>query len=78
MDEATASLDNTSQARIQRLVDNIYRGRKTSIAVIHRLDLLPAYDKIMVLQSGQLMESGTYDELMRKKGIFYELVQGNG
>lgn len=78
MDEVTASLDNTSQARIQGLLGELCKGRKTSIAVIHRLDLLPAYDKIMVLQNGQLVEKGTYDELMRKKGSFYALVQGGG
>jgi ABC-type multidrug transport system fused ATPase/permease subunit len=73
MDEATASLDNTSQARIQGLLENKFKGKKTVIAVIHRLDLTPAYDRIVVLKAGRIVEQGTYDELMERKGEFYEL-----
>ncbi len=73
MDEATASLDNTSQARIQELLETDFRGNKTVIAVIHRLDLTPAYDRIVVLKAGRITEQGTYDELMDKKGDFYGL-----
>jgi len=75
MDEATASLDNTSQARIQGLLENEFRGNKTVIAVIHRLDLTPAYDRIVVLKAGRIVEQGTYDELMARKGDFYELAR---
>ncbi|HID70080.1 MAG TPA: ABC transporter ATP-binding protein [Desulfobacterales bacterium] len=74
MDEATASLDNSSQARIQGLLENEFKGRKTVISVIHRLDLTPAYDRILVLKAGRIIEQGTYDELMERKGAFYELV----
>ncbi len=75
MDEATASLDNTSQARIQGLLENEFKGKKTVIAVIHRLDLTPAYDRIIVLKAGRIVEQGTYDELMARKGDFYELAR---
>jgi len=75
MDEATASLDNTSQAMIQQMLEKKYRGKKTIIAVIHRLDLAHRYDRIFVLKSGSLIEEGTYDELMAQKGAFYELIQ---
>ncbi len=75
MDEATASLDNTSQARIQGLLENEFKGNKTVIAVIHRLDLTPAYDRIVVLKAGRIVEQGTYDELMEQKGDFYELAR---
>ena len=75
MDEATASLDNTSQARIQELLETDYKGRKTVVAVIHRLDLTPAYDRIIVLKAGRIVEQGTYDELMEKKGDFYGLAK---
>jgi ABC-type multidrug transport system fused ATPase/permease subunit len=75
MDEATASLDNTSQARIQSLLENEFRGKKTVIAVIHRLDLTPAYDRIIVLKAGRIIEQGTYDQLMERKGDFYELAR---
>ena len=73
MDEATASLDNSSQARIQGLLEHEFKGRKTVISVIHRLDLTPAYDSIVVLKAGRIIEQGTYDELMENKGAFYEL-----
>ena len=76
MDEATASLDNISQARIQELLEERYRGQRTVVSVIHRLDLAPGYDRIMVLRNGSLVEQGTYDELMAQKGAFYELIQG--
>jgi ABC-type multidrug transport system fused ATPase/permease subunit len=76
MDEATASLDNASQTLIQRFIETELRGKSTIVAVIHRLDLLPSYDKILVMKSGRVVESGKYEELMEAKGIFYGLVQG--
>jgi len=75
MDEATASLDNRSQARIQELLDKKYRGTKTIIAVIHRLDMTPSYDRIIVMKAGSIIEQGSYEELMALKGAFYELVE---
>ena len=75
MDEATASLDNRSQARIQELLDTRYRGTKTIIAVIHRLDMTPSYDRIIVMKAGSIIEQGSYEELMALKGAFYELVE---
>ncbi len=75
MDEATASLDNTSQARIQGLLETDFKGKKTVISVIHRLDLTPAYDRIVVLKAGRIVEQGTYNELMKLKGAFYGLVR---
>jgi putative ABC transport system ATP-binding protein len=74
MDEATASLDNQSQAMIQKLIETRYKDKKTIIAVIHRLDMTPSYDRILVLKAGAMIEQGTYDELMGLKGAFYELV----
>ncbi len=75
MDEATASLDNTSQAKIQHLLEERYKGNKTIIAVIHRLDLTPGFDRIFVLKAGTIIEQGTHQELMDKRGAFYELTQ---
>ena len=77
MDEATASLDNASQAHIQRFIETQLKGKSTVVAVMHRLDMLPSYDKILVMRSGRVVESGNYEELMKAKGIFYGLVQGN-
>ncbi len=75
MDEATASLDNTSQALIQNLLETDYKGCKTVVAVIHRLDLTPAYDRIFMMKAGRIVEQGTYDELMERKGEFYALAR---
>ncbi|MBW1982506.1 MAG: ABC transporter ATP-binding protein/permease [Deltaproteobacteria bacterium] len=76
MDEATSALDARSQARIQRLLETKWRGYTTLIAVIHRLDIIKSYDKIGVMKAGRLVEIGTYDELMAKKGMLYELIHG--
>ncbi len=69
-------LDNKSQARIQRLLDNRLKGKTTLIAVVHRLDIIKNYDKIGVLKSGKIEEMGTYSELMDKGGVLYNLVLG--
>ncbi len=78
LDEATASLDNTSQGRIQRYLETDLDKKTTVIAVLHRLDITPAYDRIMVMKNGALVESGNFDELIGKKGAFYELFHGQG
>ncbi len=77
LDEATASLDNRSQTRIQDFIDQRLGEDTTVVAVIHRLDMTPAYDRIVVLKAGRLIETGSYQELMDKKGVFYGLVQGS-
>jgi putative ABC transport system ATP-binding protein len=74
LDEATASLDNASQAQIQRFIESELRGKCTLIAVVHRLDTVRTYDRIAVMRAGKIVESGTYGELMDRKGLFYELV----
>jgi ABC-type multidrug transport system fused ATPase/permease subunit len=76
MDEATSALDNQSQARIQNLLDIHWKRKSTLIAVIHRLDIIKGYDKIGVMKSGKIKEMGSYDELMAKKGLLYELATG--
>jgi ABC-type multidrug transport system fused ATPase/permease subunit len=76
LDEATASLDNASQARIQRLLETDLKGKCTVVAVVHRLDTVAAYDQIAVLKGGQLVERGSYEQLMAAEGVFYNLKQG--
>ncbi|MEE4356744.1 MAG: ABC transporter ATP-binding protein/permease [Desulfococcaceae bacterium] len=76
MDEATASLDNASQGRIQKYTEKKLRGKTGLVAVIHRLDITSSFDRILVLREGTVVETGTYAELMEKKGIFYELARG--
>jgi ABC-type polar amino acid transport system ATPase subunit len=76
MDEATSALDNKSQTRIQNLLDNRWKGKSTLIAVVHRLDIIKNYDKVAVMKAGKIGEFGTYDELIAKKGMLYELEHG--
>jgi ABC-type dipeptide/oligopeptide/nickel transport system ATPase subunit len=76
MDEATSALDNKSQSRIQNLLDSRWKGKSTLIAVVHRLDIIKNYDKVAVMKAGKIGEVGTYDELIAKKGMLYELEFG--
>ncbi len=76
LDEATAALDNASQKRVQSVITNKWHGRNTVIAVIHRLDMLIHYDKVAVLKAGKIIEQGTYEELLERKGALHELVYG--
>lgn len=76
MDEATSALDNKSQARIQRLMETRWKGRRTVISVVHRLDAIQNFDRVAVMKAGKMIEFGGYPELMEKKGVLYELVSG--
>ncbi|MEJ2428704.1 MAG: ABC transporter ATP-binding protein/permease [Deltaproteobacteria bacterium] len=76
MDEATSALDNNSQSRIQSLLDSRWKGKSTLIAVVHRLDIVKGYDKIAVMKAGRIGEVGTYEELINRKGMLYELIYG--
>ena len=76
MDEATSALDNKSQTRIQNLIETRWKGKNTLISVVHRLDIIKNFDKIAVMKAGKIGEIGTYDELIEKKGMLYELEFG--
>ncbi len=76
LDEATASLDNVSQQRVQRLISEELKGKCTVLSVVHRLEMVKDYDQIIVMKSGRIIEQGSFDELMSKKGAFYELYHG--
>jgi ABC-type multidrug transport system ATPase subunit len=77
MDEATSGLDNDSQARIQDLLETRWKGKSTLIAVVHRLDIIKNYDSVAVMRAGKIIEKGPYNNLMKKKGVLYELVSGD-
>lgn len=76
MDEATSALDNKSQTRIQRLMTNRWRGKRTVIAVVHRLDSIDTFDKIAVMKAGKLVEYGSYQDLIGQRGMLHELIYG--
>ena len=73
MDEATAALDAQTAFRVISSILNL--DGLTRIVVTHALDenVLKRYDKILTMKAGRIVESGTYDELMAKKGYFYSL-----
>lgn len=72
LDEATSALDSISEKQIQTAVNNLVKDR-TTLIVAHRLSTIKDADRIAVIGKGGLEELGTYDELMAKKGRFYEL-----
>ena len=72
LDEATSSVDTESEQLIQHAIDKLIAGR-TSIVIAHRLSTIRKANKIMVLDKGQIMEIGTHDELISKKGGYYQL-----
>lgn len=72
LDEATSALDNVSEYHVQKAMSHLIKDRTTFI-VAHRLSTIRDADRIIVLDKGRCVECGTYDELMDKRGRFYEL-----
>lgn len=72
LDEATSALDNISEYNVQKAISSSIQGRTTFI-VAHRLSTIRDANRIVVMENGVAVEIGTYDELMAKKGKFYEL-----
>ncbi|GFS46433.1 ATP-dependent translocase ABCB1 [Trichonephila inaurata madagascariensis] len=73
LDEATSALDTESEAVVQAALDEARRGR-TTVIVAHRLTTIRTADKIVVLADGNVKEIGTHDDLMNRKGIYFQLV----
>ena len=72
LDEATSALDQATEARIKSALDRLTRG-KTTIVVAHRLSSIADADRIFVLESGQLIESGGHDDLLTQQGLYAQL-----
>lgn len=72
LDEATSALDTVSERKIQESVDRLVQDR-TTLIVAHRLSTIRNADRIAVIGDGGLLEYGTFDELMEKKGEFYHM-----
>lgn len=75
LDEATSALDNVSERKVKRALDQLLVGR-TTIAVAHRLSTIEDYDRIVVMDRGEIVEVGCYEHLMERKGYFYQLSKG--
>jgi ATP-binding cassette, subfamily B, bacterial len=74
LDEATSALDNISEFVVQKAMRELIRGRTTFI-VAHRLSTIRDADRIVVMKNGRVQEVGTYDELLQRRGEFYQLKQ---
>lgn len=72
LDEATSALDNKTEKQIQSALEKLAEGR-TTIVIAHRLTTVQNADKIVVLESGCVKETGTHTELLAKKGVYYNL-----
>lgn len=77
LDEATSALDNETEDKIKRALDAVRRGR-TTFLIAHRLSTVANADKILVLDHGRIVETGTFDELARAGGLFQRLVKAGG
>jgi ATP-binding cassette subfamily B protein len=73
LDEATSLVDTQTEQKIQEALDNLTKNR-TTIAIAHRLSTLRTYHRLLVIDNGRIVETGTHEQLMEKKGAFYELV----
>lgn len=74
LDEATANIDTETEQLIQTALAKLQEGR-TTIAIAHRLSTIQNADLILVLEKGRIVERGTNDELLKKKGYYYDMIR---
>lgn len=72
LDEATSNIDSQSEAQIQQGLNRLMQGR-TTLIIAHRLSTVRNVDKILVIQEGEIIEEGTHQELLAKKGLYESL-----
>jgi ATP-binding cassette subfamily B protein len=72
LDEATSSVDTRTERLIQEALENLLEGR-TSFVIAHRLSTIRNADQVLVLDKGRIVERGKHDELLARKGFYYEL-----
>ena len=74
LDEATSSLDSDTETKIQEAI-KLLTNNKTTLVIAHRLSTIKNSDKIIVLDSGKIVESGNHDELINKNGYYSKLIK---
>jgi ATP-binding cassette subfamily B protein len=74
LDEATASLDTETEKQIQEALEKLIKGR-TTFSIAHRLSTLRNANRLVVVEKGKIEEIGTHEELVKKRGIYYNLLQ---
>ena len=72
LDEATSNLDTESEAFIQESLSHLMKGR-TTLVIAHRLSTIRQADQILVIENGRIVERGTHDDLINRKGRYYDL-----
>lgn len=74
LDEATSALDAESERLVQKALENLMRNR-TSVVIAHRLSTIRKADKIVVMEKGEIIETGTHQQLLDKKGVYKRLYE---
>ena len=72
LDEATSSVDTRTEARIQKALLRLMKGR-TSFVIAHRLSTIKDADNVIVINDGEIVEQGTHQQLLEAKGFFHKL-----
>ena len=74
LDEATSNVDSMTEIKTQEAMNRLMEGR-TSFVIAHRLSTIKNADTILVLDAGEIVEKGSHEELLDKKGAYYKLYQ---
>ena len=74
LDEATSSIDTETELLIRDAVERLMEGR-TSLVVAHRLSTIQSVDKIIVMHKGEIRETGTHQDLLAQRGLYWRLYQ---
>jgi ATP-binding cassette subfamily B protein len=73
LDEATSSLDSNAETMIHEVIHNFKAQNKTVITIAHRLSTIVLADHILVMKEGQVMESGNHQELLNRRGLYFDM-----